>query len=160
MKKKISNYISDYLKKHAHEEEKIDEFAMFIDTFFEDMAEDYQDVKSAFYSEVEDYTEEIDEEMIHEIVENLKHRDGTPSGVKWSIEEAKNVVKQYDVETKIESLKKKFDCTKFWLALNYVYAVHYSINRTINGYVDLAIDEYTNKNICFDDLIKRVFEKM
>lgn len=160
MKKSISDYVASYLTKHTGDEEKISEFSNFICDFFEKMDEDYGEVKTAFYSEIEDFTEEIDEEMIKEIIENLKHRDGSHSGAKWSLEEAKQVAKQYDVQTKIETLGKKYDCMKFWLALNYVFAVHYSINRTINGYVDLAIDEYTNKNICFDDLIKRVFEKM
>lgn len=160
MRKTISDYVSAYLKKHTGNEEKIDEFSEFLCNFFNGMDDEYSDVKSAFYSEVEDFTEELDEEMIREVVENLKHRDGSQSGVKWTLEDTTTVAKQYDAKAKIEALGKKFDALKFWLALNYVYAVHYSVNRTINGYVDLAIDEYTNKNICFDDLIKRVFEKM
>jgi hypothetical protein len=55
---------------------------------------------------------------------------------------------------------KTYDCLKFWVAMNYVYAVHYNINRTINGYIELAIDELTNRNICFDDLVKRISKKI
>jgi hypothetical protein len=160
MKKKISDYINHYLKKHAGEEDKMAEFAIFIEDFFSKVPDEHAVVHSDFYSEIENFADEIDEEMILEVIECLRFKDGTFSGAKWTLEEAKNVVKQYDVKTKIESLGKTFDCHKFWLALNYVYAVHYSINRTINGYIDLAIDEYTNKNICFDKVIRSIFEKI
>ena len=158
MKKKISEHIQSYLVKHMGEEEKINEFAIFVDDFFGKMPEEYSDIHGEFYSEIENFTNEIDEEMIVEIISCLRHKDGSISGAKWSLEEAKTVAKQYDVKNKIETCGKSFDCHKFWLALNYVYAVHYSINRTINGYVDLAIDEYCNKNICFDTTIRKIFE--
>lgn len=98
--------------------------------------------------------------MISEIVENLKQKDGTVVGAKWTMEDTESVAKQYDAKNKIQAVGKKYDTLRFWLALNYVYATHYSPSRTINGYVDLAVDEYTNKNICFDTLIKKIFEKM
>jgi hypothetical protein len=158
MKKTITEYASHYLTKHANEEEKIHEFSEFLNNFFEAIPEDNKDIHKAFYMEIESFTNEIDEEMIVEIISSLKHKDGTASGAKWSLEEAQTVVKQYDAKNKIENCGKTFDCHKFWFALNYVYAVHYSINRTINGYVDLAIDEYCNKNICFDATIRKIFE--
>jgi hypothetical protein len=160
MKKTISEHINDYLMKHAGEDEKISGFATFIENFFSNIPDEHAVIHTDFYSEVENFTEEIDEEMITEVIDALRHKDGTLSGAKWSLEEAKNVAKQYDVKSKIESIGKAFDCHKFWFALNYVYAVHYSINRTINGYVDLAIDEYTNKNVCFDKIIKHIFGKI
>lgn len=158
MKKKISEFITGYLVKHAGDEEKIEEFSVFIEDFFKD--EEYADVHTDFYAEIEEFVDEVDEEMIAQTVEALRHKDGSLSGAKWSLEEVQNVAKQYDVKTKIEACGCKHDCHKFWFAMNYVYAVHYSINRTINGYVDLAIDEICNKNVCFDKIIKKVFEKI
>jgi hypothetical protein len=160
VKKKISEHIQTYFTKHMGEEEKLNQFAIFIEDFFEKIPEEFTDIHKEFYSEVENFTNEIDEEMITEIVENLRHKDGSIAGSKWSLDDARSVVKQYDVKNKIETCGKIFDCHKFWLALNYVYAVHYSINRTINGYIDLAIDEYCNKNICFDTTIRKIFEKI
>jgi hypothetical protein len=154
------NILLGYLVKHAGEQEKIEEFSMFIQDFFENVSDDYYDVHADFYSEIENFAEEIDEEMITEVVNHLRHKDGTLCGAKWSLEETQNVAKQYDVKNKVESAGKKHDCHKFWFAMNYVYAVHYSINRTINGYVDLAIDEMCNRNVCFDSIIKHVFEKI
>jgi hypothetical protein len=160
MKKKISEHITTYLLKHAGEEEKIESFATFVEDFFSNIPEEHEDVQYDFYAEVENFATEIDEEMIAEIISCLRTKEGTVSGTKWTLEEAKNVVKQYDVKAKIENCGKTFECHKFWFALNYVYAVHYSINRTINGYVDLAIDEYCNKNICFDATIRKIFERI
>jgi hypothetical protein len=160
MKKKISEHITGYLMKHAGEEDKITEFATFVEDFFENVPDEHEDVHYDFYSEVESFTTEIDEEMIHEIISSLRTKEGNISGVKWTLEESKSVVKQYDVKGKVEACGKSFECHKFWFALNYVYAVHYSINRTINGYVDLAIDEYCNKNICFDTTIRKIFERI
>jgi predicted component of type VI protein secretion system len=160
MKKKISEFISGYLVKHAGDEEKIEKFSEFIDSFFSNISEEHSEVHTDFYTEVEDFTEEIDEAMMVEIVDSLRHKDGTHVGAKWTLEEVSTVAKQYDVKAKIEACGKEFCCDKFWLALNYVFAVHYSINRTINGYIDLAIDEYCNKNICFDKIIKTIFAKI
>jgi hypothetical protein len=160
MKRKISEFITGYLVKHAGDEEKIEKFSEFIEDFFNNIPEEHSDVHSDFYAEVEDFTEEIDEEMMNEIVDSLRHKDGTHVGAKWSLEEVSTVAKQYDVKNKIETCGKEFNCHKFWFALNYVFAVHYSINRTINGYIDLAIDEYCNRNICFDKIIKTIFSKI
>jgi hypothetical protein len=160
MKKTIGEHIQRYLTKHAGEEEKIETFATFIEEFFTSMPEEQAGIHEAFYTEIEEFTDEIDDEMIEAIISALRHKNGELSGEKWSLEETRNVVKQYDVKTKIETCGKQFDCYKYWLALNYAYATHYSINRTINGYIDLAVDEYCNKNICFDDTIKKIFEKI
>lgn len=160
MKKNIGKVISTYLEKHAGHTEKIKEFSNFIEGFFDGMEEDYQDVKDAFYDEVEDFTEEVDETMIRAIIDNLRKRDGTVTGLKWSIDETESVCRQYDAKNKIEVLGKTYDPLKFWFAMNYVYAVHNSVNRTVNGYVELAIDEIMNKNICLEDLVKRIFKKM
>jgi hypothetical protein len=138
----------------------MEEFSNFIEAFFCNMEEEYGDVKAGFYTELEDFTDELDEEMIHAMVEKFKRKDGTISGIKWTLEEVEGVVKQYDVKSKLEGTGKPCDMLKFWVSMNYVYAVHYSINRTINGYIDLAVDEYTNKNICFDTLLKKIFEKI
>jgi hypothetical protein len=157
MKKKISENIHHYLTKHAGNEEKIEEFAGFIENFFCEMEEEYSEVKTGFYMELEEFTDDLDDDMLHELVEKFKRKDGTHSGVKWSIEEVESVAKQYDVKSKLEGTGKECNMLKFWAAMNYVYAVHYSINRTINGYIDLAVDEYANKNICFDALLKKIF---
>jgi hypothetical protein len=160
MKKRINDYISKYLHKHNGHEGKYESFAMFIEDFFQNMEEEYDDVREAFYDELENFTEEVDEEMAHAIVNNLKRKDGTHSGAKWNMEEVESVCKQYDIKNKVEAIGKHYDPLKFWVSMNYVYAVHYNINRNLSGYVDLAIDEMTNKNICFDDLVKHVFKKM
>lgn len=160
MKKKVSNHVHEYIMKHIGDEHKIEKFSMFLENFFDEMEEEYHEVKEAFFEELEDFTDEIDETMMHTILENLRRKDGVYSGVKWTKEEVETVCKQYDVKARVESYGKSYDLVKFWFALNYVFAVHNSMNRTINGYVDLAIDEMTNKNICFDDLIRRIFKKI
>jgi hypothetical protein len=160
MRKTISESIHHYLTKHHENDDKMKEFSKFIEDFFCDMEEDYSEVKAGFLMEIEDFTEELDEEMLHEIVAKFKRKDGTVSGVKWTLEEVESVAKQYDVKSKLEGTDKHCDILKFWVAMNYVYATHYSINRTINGYIDLAVDEYANKNICFDSLLKKIFDKI
>lgn len=146
--------------KHLEDSDKLHELSKFVDDFFSTMSDDYSEVKEGFEEELDDFTDEVDEEMIREFIENLKHRDGSHSGMKWSLEDVQNVARQYDVKSKVESSGKQFVCVKFWAAMNYAYAVHFSVNRTINGYIDLALDEMCNKNICFDKLIKKIFEKM
>jgi hypothetical protein len=160
MKKRINEYVTRYITKHHDNEEKLNHFAVFIEDFFQHMDEEYEDIKEAFYDELEEFTDEVDEEKLRAIVLNLKKKDGAHSGMKWSPEEVDSVAKQYEVESKIVAHGKHYDLHKFWFAMNYVYAVHCNVNRTVNGYVDLAVDEYVNKNICLDDLVKRVFKKI
>lgn len=158
--KKIKKHISEYLTKYSQHPEKMDSFASFIETFFMNAPEEHEEMAEEFYEELKEVTEEVDEEMLIAIVDNLKKRDGTHIGGKWTIEETTSLVPQYGVKEKIEAVGKKYCPKKFWFAMNYVYAVHHSANRLVSGYVDLAIDEITNKNICFDDIIKKVFRKI
>ena len=69
------------------------------------------------------------------------------------------VAKQNGIPEKMEEHGKKYCATKFWVAMNYVYAVHYNINRSTNGYIELALDELCNHNISFEDLVKKVVRK-
>jgi hypothetical protein len=160
MKKRISENIIEYLTKHAGNETKIGEFSEFIERFFCDMEEEYSEVKMGFMMDLEEFTDELEEEALQEMVERFKRKDGTLSGIKWTMNEVEDVIKQYGVKEKLEGTDKPCNLLKFWVAMNYVYATHYSINRTLNGYIDLAVDEYANKNICFDTLLKKVFERM
>jgi hypothetical protein len=157
---KIKHNIHEYLKKHGTDNTKLENFAEFIENFFESAEEGYMDMAEAFCEELEEFVFELDEEMAAEIVNALVRRDGTPSGMKWSHSETDIVAKQNAIPEKIEAIHKRYDSVKFWLAMNYVYAVHYNINRTVNGYIELAMDEMTNKNICFDELIKGITKKL
>lgn len=157
---KIKHDIHEYLKKYGTDHTKIEEFADFVNDFFTNVEEGYYDITEAFCEELEEFVFEIDEEMAAEIVNSFVRRDGTPSGIKWSQIETDGVAKQNNIPEKIEALHKRYDSIKFWLAMNYVYAVHYNINRTTNGYIELAMDEMTNKNVCFDDLIKKITKKI
>lgn len=153
----IKHHIEGYLTRHASHPEKISEFSEFIEEFF--MRENHEEIMHSFKEELEDYVYEIDEECAEKIIMGLRRRDGVMSGKKWTYTEVENVAKQNDVARKIEAAGKKHDCIKFWIAMNYVYAVHYNINRTLNGYIELAIDELTNYNIGFDDLLKSMSKK-
>lgn len=160
MKKTIGDIIQKYLLKHATEEEKITEFANFINDYFCDLDEEFIEFKNDFYDKVDEYTEELEDEVIAILLKNLRRKDGTVVGAKWTFEEAVNAMKEYNIADKLKEINCSLDQTKFWVAMNYVYATHYSINRTINGYMELAIDEYANKNICFDKILKKMSEKL
>lgn len=149
MKKTISEMIEGYIKRHANDEEKLLILTNAIESYFEDPSDAAQ-----FWSAIEGVTDEVTPEMIHEAAEKLKRRDGSHSSIKWTKEETDVIEKQYDVKNKLGSYNTVYDSCKFWFAMNYIYAVHFNINRTINGYVDLAVDELANKNVCFDKIIK------
>ena len=53
MKKKINEFIKHYLDKHSGHDEKIEGFAMFIENFFCEMDEEYEDVSSEAGIELE-----------------------------------------------------------------------------------------------------------
>lgn len=157
---KIKKHIDSFFEKYANDKERIGKFSEFVENFFHEMPEEYYDVKEAFEEELEEIVDEIDEEMVKTIVENLRFRDGKISGERWTKEETINYCRQYDAKNKIKELGKEPDELYFYFAMNYVYAVHNDANRTINGYVNLAIDEITNKNLCISHLIKKIFKKI
>jgi uncharacterized protein with WD repeat len=155
---KIKTAVSNYLHKYGHDEEKVNEFAEFLEMFFHDAPEEHHEMVSEFEDEIEDFVWEISDEELMAAIENLKRRDGTHSGIKWTHDETCLAAKQFGVEAKIKELKKgHFESLKFWFAMNYVYAVHYKSDKSLSCYVELAIDELTNKNVHFDDIIKSVF---
>ena len=156
MKKSIGEMIVEYIRNQSEHNDKIDGLTTVIDNILDKD----ENIKSVMYNDITEYTDEVDDETIKAIVEKLRRRDGTLSGVRWSMEETCTLATQYDVENKTKLCGKIYSDIKFWFAMNYVFAVHYSITRTINGFVELAIDEMCNKNVCFDDIIKRIFEKI
>lgn len=158
--KKVNEYIVKYLNNDTMGEDRVHILANFIEDFFVDMDDEHSDLRETFYEELEDLTYEADEETLMQIVENLKHKDGTHVGQKWTKAEVASVAKQYDAKSKIEALDGKYCELKFWFMMNYVYAVHYSVSRSVNGYIELAIDELMNKNLCFNDLVRTIFDRI
>lgn len=155
MKMSISEMIKEYISKHKDDVEKIEVLASGIEEFFDESEE-----KDSFWHKIYDVTDEITEDMIISAANTFKRKDGTHSDIKWTIEETDSVCRQYDVKSKVEMYGKKYDHYKFWFAMNYVYAVHFNINRTLNGYVDLAIEELVNHNVCFDKLIREIYDNI
>jgi hypothetical protein len=155
----IKSKIETYLTKNAANPDKIEGFSKFVHDFFEHVEEGYNDIAVAFEEELEEYVYEIDEECAEAIISTLTRKDGVLSGKKWSLEETTMVAKQNDVAHKVEMCGRRHDCIKFWVAMNYVYAVHYNVNRTVNGYIELAIDELANRNFGFEELVKRIHKK-
>lgn len=154
MRKSISSMLSDYVMAHRDDEEKIHELAHRIEGFFEDSEHGVE-----FYDELDEMTNEITEDMIVAVSEVLCQRDGTHVPPKWTKEDAENLAKQYDIKHKLAGYGKEYKPCKFWFAMNYAYATHYNLNRTLNGYVDLAIDELANKNTCFDHIIRDIYNR-
>ena len=147
--KTIGELMDEYISKHTNNREKITGLVSIFDKY---------EVSPEIHEEIAEYTDEIDDDTIIYIVEHLTRRDGTVSGAHWTREETDSVAAQYDIKNKVETLGKTYCSIKFWLVMNYVYAVHYSISRTTSAFTELAIDEWTNKNVCFDDVIRKMLE--
>lgn len=161
MRKKIADYIAEYLEKHTGHEEHTRKLANFIEDFITSKSEEDKELEllESFYEEIEEFTDELTEEDIAAMIKCFKHRDGSESGMKWTIEEIDSVATQYNAPAKLAELGHDFCLPIFWLAMNYVYATHFSVSRTINGYLELAIDELANKNVCFERLVKHLMRK-
>lgn len=160
MTKQVSHTLVKYFEKYGTDTEKMKDFSEFIEKLICGMESEYDDIKEYFISEIHEFTYEIDEEVVTKVISKLKHKDDTESGCKWSSDETVNVIKQYGVKEKIESFGCKFNPVTFYFAMNYVYAVHHSVNRTLNGYIDLAVDELLNKNVSFKNLICEILENV
>ena len=154
MTKKINEIMSSYILKHKDDEEKMIELSKFVEAFFTDLGDDFDDVKEIFAESLCDYTYEISEEEIDAAVSKLMRKDGVVTGVKWTKPEIESIIKQYSIKDKFTEIGCSFKELYFWAAMNYVFATHFNTNRTIAGYIELAVDELCNKNIDFDHILK------
>lgn len=152
--KMIKEKILEFISKNKEDHEKLEAFATFIDDYFPD------EEKKTFTKKLNDALGEVDEDDVCEIIKELKRRDGTLSGMKWGKLEADSVATQYNLRSKFREYGHEYDCLTFWFAINYVYATHYNINRSLSGYVELAIDEIMNKNVCLEEYMKKMIEKI
>lgn len=142
---KISEQISEHIANIKECPEKIAAFSEFIEKFMDD-AED--DMKIAFAQELDDIICGLTESGLGKLIEGFVHRDGTAAGMHWKRSDIDEVTKQNDIIAKVESYGKEYSPMHFWVAMNYAYAVHFNPSRSTAGYIELAIDEYCNRNIC------------
>ena len=154
MTKKINEIMSSYILRHKDEDERLVELSKFVEAFFTDLGDDFSDIKEIFAESLCDYTYEISEEEVEEAVKKLMRKDGVISGIKWTKAEIESISKQYSIKDKFSELGCSYNELYFWAAMNYVYATHFNTNRSIVGYIELAIDEMCNKNVGFDLILK------
>ena len=147
----VSQQIIEYIDKCKDCPEKIEKLAEFIEKFFMDAE---ADVKAAFIDELDEFVCGINKETLEHIMRKFKHRDGAIAGMKWGCDDIMTSVKQYDITAKIETYGFEYNPLHFWFTMNYVYATHFNQSRSIQGYLELAIDEYCNQNVCFKKYLR------
>lgn len=156
---KISHHLQQFTEKHPHDIEKMVELQELIGNFFDrEVYEKAYDLYADFKEELEDFVYELTEEIIVEAASFLKRKDGF-TGAKWTREEVDSVAKQFDAEMKVKSHDKDYDPLLFWFAMNYAYATHSALNKTISVYIDLAVDEMTDKNVCIKEKIREIHRR-
>ena len=151
---RIKELLKDYRFEHLGEKDvhKVEKFYEFLDEYFVELKEKHHDVYDDFKEQLHDFVYEVDPEMVHDAVQKLIRKDGVV-GAKWSKDDTNAVAKQYGLPAK----RVEFDACVFYFAMNYVFAVHYSPDRTITHYVDLALDEIDDRNVCIKDKIREVY---
>lgn len=152
----ISEYIEYYLEKYKLQPEKIKSLISFISKFFESLSSEDKTIKDAFVEELDEFINEINEQTVLDAIKQLKHRDGKVSGQKWNKDEIDAIVIEYKIPDKLESYGEVYNKLYFWFDMNYVFAVHYNENREVSGYIELAIDEYCNKNSCWRKYVRKI----
>lgn len=151
---RIKELLKDYRLGHLDEkdEARIKKFYEFLDEYFVELKEEHHEIYEHFKTELHEFVYEVDSEMVHEAVKKLVRRDGTV-GPKWTKDDTNAVAKQYNLHTK----RVEFDACIFYFAMNYVYAVHFTPEKTITHYVDIALEEIDDRNVCIKDKIREVY---
>jgi hypothetical protein len=148
--------LAHYMKKHNNSAESIDKVSdLFEDLICEELKENHHELYEEFMAEFDELINEITDEDIHMAVDHLCRKDGT-KGPKWTREETDSVITQFNIHDKA---LKDFSDIEFWFAMNYAFAVHGAPNKTISVYIDLALDELFDKNICFKSKVRLLNEK-
>lgn len=140
----IKRIINDYLENGNGED-----LAEFIDKFFCEHKELYNE----FRASAEDALAVITPEIAVEAVSKLVRKDGTV-GEKWSRADTNEVARQYGLAEKYSD----FDPCVFYFAMNYAFAVHHYPAFTIQNFIDIAFDEIHNKNVSLRRRIKEMAE--
>jgi hypothetical protein len=73
------------------------------------------------------------------------------NGPKWGLDDVKTVAAQFNLHEKTDN---KFSDHELWFAMNYAFAVHGAPNKTMSAYIELAIDELHDPNVCYKDKIR------
>jgi hypothetical protein len=149
-------HLKEYLLTYSGDERKVQDF---IDFMYDAMDRTPVDMVNKFYDELDDFLDNITHEKIEHLLTHIIRKDGVV-GIKWSCEETKSVAKQYDVINKLKNHGVTYNDDCWWFALNYAYAVHYCVSKSVSNYVDIAIDELTNKNIKMKYLIRHMLEQL
>lgn len=151
---KIKELVYEYITAHNDDNGRIEKFSLFIHDYFKHLKEQHPEIYHDFKEELDDFTFEINDDVIENAIARLIRKDGK-NGKKWEIEDTTAVGKQYGIFTKHAEIS-----TSIWyFALNYTYAVHYRTDRTIAEYVELSCEEISDKNICIEGKIKHLYKK-
>ncbi len=152
---KIKELLYDYMEKHRENLNKLEELAEFVQDFFCDEIKPYDnEVYHEFKEELDDFTFEIDKDVVEVAVEHLKRKDGK-TGVKWSMADTDSVGKQYNVFVNHPEL----DSCIWFFSMNYAYAMHYDSVYALADYIRLGIDEAFAENVCITSIIKKIYKK-
>jgi hypothetical protein len=147
MKKQIKHYIARH---HGDPDSMEPLMDLFEDLVCDELKHNHPELYHEFMEEFNELMNEITEEDIINAVGMLMKKDGT-RGPKWAREETDSLIHQFNIR---EKAGKKFEDIDFWFAMNYAFANHSAPNKTISAYIDLALDEMLDKNVCFKKKIR------
>ena len=144
------------MTRHGNSPESIEKISdLFEDLICDELKNNHRALYNEFMIEFDEIINEITDEDIECAVEHLCRKDGR-KGAKWSREETDNIIKQFNIH---EKALKDFTEIEFWFSMNYAYAVHGGPNKTISAYIDLALDELFDRNVCFKSKVGILNEK-
>lgn len=153
----FKNKFLHYLKKHHGDEVAFEKMGdLFEDLICNDLKENHREMYNVFMENFHSLTDQITDEDICEAIEHLHRKDGIV-GPKWSKDEVISVMHQFNVR---EKTTEHFSDVEFWAAMNYAFASHAAPNKTMSAYIDLAMDELFDKNVCFKKKMKFIIEKI
>jgi hypothetical protein len=145
-----------YIKCHGQDNEKMEEVTeLFEGLVCEEVKFAMPVVYEKFMKEFNELLDDITDEDVKEAVSYLHKKDGT-TGHKWTLEETKSVMSQFNIH---EKAGRKVSEIEFWFGMNYAYASHYTPNKPVSYYIELAFDEIFDKNVCFNTKVKHLLEK-
>jgi hypothetical protein len=153
MKKEIRHYIERH---HGNPDSMEPLMELFEELVCEELKTENPELYIEFMEEFNELMNEITEEDIHDAVASLIKKDGT-RGAKWSREETDSLIGQFNIRDRVG--RDRFEEIDFWFAMNYAFANHSAPNKTVSSYIELAIDEMLDQNVCFNKKIRIINEQ-
>jgi hypothetical protein len=149
----IKESLDTFVERYFDNVAKMEAYNDLLAKILEHVRAHHPDLYESFEKELNEMLDGIYYDMVEAVILSL-HRKDNIHGIKWSLEDARNVIAKHNLHEKIEDLND----LEFWFVLNKEYATHGIMGRPTDLIIDLAVEEICDSHGKMVHAIKEMYE--